>query len=106
MSKLGDFANGVSTANQAVTLGACVVAGIVSLTLLYAQVDDAAKAAEDNKEKIAVIEETLRSLETQQGVIIERIDGEKEKNKEFRSRTDRSLRRILERVAPRDPPVR
>jgi len=104
MSKLGELANGMSAANHLVTLGALVVAGVVSLTLLYAQVDDAAEAAEDNKAKIEVIAETLRKLETQQGVIIERIDGEKQKGKEFRNRTDRSLRRILERVAPRNPP--
>lgn len=106
MSKLSELANGMSAAKHLASLGALVVAGAVSLTLLYAQVDDAAEAAEDNKVKIEAIATSFSELAKQQGIIIERIEGEKERSKEFRTRTDRSLRQILQRLVPREPSIR
>lgn len=98
MTMLQSLANGLATARHTCALVAIAVAGIVSVTLLYAQVDATEKKAEANIEKIEVITHALNKLGVQQHVIIQQIKDEKEDSKEFRGRTDKALNRILDKL--------
>jgi len=101
MTRLSDIASGVSTVKQVVSLIVLAVAGIVSITLLFSQVDANEVKTKSNMKQIEELKTTLTGIKSQQRVIITEIEGEKEKNKEFRDRTDNSLNRILDRLTPR-----
>ena len=103
-SKLKTIADGLGAAKHTVSLAVVAGAGIVSGTLLYAQVAATEEKAVVNEAKIEAIERTLQGLRTDQRVIIQRIDSAKENDQAFRSDTSRALERILDRVsAPRGP---
>ncbi len=104
-SKLKTFADGVGAAKQTVALALIAGAGIVSGTLLFAQVNENEEKGTDNETKIEAIERTLQGIGTKQEVIIQRIDSAKENDQAFRSTTTRALERILDRVStpPREP---
>jgi hypothetical protein len=104
--KLKSLANGIATARHTVAIVLIAAAGVVSGTLLYAQVSATEKKSSDNETKIEAIQRSLSGIDTKQQVIIQQIKGEKQNNEEFRDRTDRSLDRILDRLTPRDRPIR
>ncbi len=93
--------NGLSAVRHMVALVSIVVAGIVSVTLLYSQVSATDVNNQKNTERIEHLEKAYQSIKTQQQVIIQQIESEKGNNREFRDRTDRSLERILERLPAR-----
>ncbi len=100
MSPLQNIATGMTAVKHLVSLAVLAVAGIVSITLLFSQVDATEKKAMSNSEHIEKLETALGGIKSRQQVIITEIAGEKEKNKEFRDRTDRNLNRILDRLTP------
>ncbi len=103
-AKFKTFTDGLGAIKHTVSLAVVAVAGIVSLTLLYAQVEATEEKAVDNETKIGVIQQDLGSIKGQQRVIINEIENERRSNKEFRDRTDRSLNRILDRVSRPEGP--
>ena len=74
-----------------------------SVTLLYAQVSATEDKVIENEKKIEVIRQDLGSINTQQRVIIQQIESEKERSKDFRNRTDHSLDRILDMLKNPSP---
>ena len=103
-SKLKTFTDGLGAARHTLSIALLAGAGIVSVTLIYAQVAANEEKAADNEAKIEAIQRDLGGIKGQQQVIINEIEGERRNNKEFRDRTDSSLGRILDRVsAPRGP---
>ena len=103
-SKLKTFTDGLNAAKHTVSLAVVAGAGVVSLTLLYAQVEATEEKAVDNETKIEAIKQTLQEVRTDQRVIIQRIDSGEENDKDFRNTTTRALERILDRVStPREP---
>lgn len=106
MNKLATIVNGVATARHTVALALIAATGIVGGTLLFAQVDANEEKTIGNVQKIEDIQRSLNSIDTKQQVIIQQIKNEEEKNKEFRDRTDSSLDRILDRLPPRNSPIR
>ncbi len=93
--------NGLAIVRHSISLLVIVVMGIVSITLLYSRVSATEAENEMHIERLEKLESSYQSIKTQQHVIIQQIEGEKENNKEFRDRTDRSLERILERLPAR-----
>lgn len=93
--------NGLSAVRHMVALVSIVVAGIVSVTLLYSQVSATDVDTKVNTARIEHLEKAYQSIKTQQQVIIQQIESEEGNNREFRARTDRSLERILERLPAR-----
>ncbi len=101
MHPLQNIASGMTAVKQLVSLVVLAAAGIVSVTLLFTQVDANEEKTEANMEQIEELKASLNDITLQQGVIITEMEGEKERNKEFRERTSRSLDRILDRLTPR-----
>ncbi len=101
MRPLQNIASGMTALKQLVSLVVLAAAGIVSVTLLFTQVDANEERTQTNMEQIEELKASLQDITLQQGVIITEMEGEKERNKEFRDRTDRSLDRILDRLTPR-----
>lgn len=103
-SKFKTFADGLGAAKHTVSLAVVAGAGIVSLTLLYAQVEATEEKSVDNEAKIESIKRTLQGMSTKQSVIIQRIDSATRNNQNYRDSTTRTLERILDRVStPREP---
>ncbi len=100
--KLKVFANGIGAARHTVALVIMAATGIVSGTLLYAQVGANEEKGDSNEQKIEAIRQTLQGINTKQQVIINEIEGEKEKSKDFRDDTSLSLDRILQQLISRD----
>ncbi len=75
-----------------------IVAGIFALGILYSTVLATDEKAGENSAKIQTLEQTINIIASDQKVLIQRFDDEKEDNKEFRDRTSRALDRILERL--------
>ncbi len=98
--RLKDWALVAGTVRHTVALAVVVVTGVVSVTLLYAQVNQTEKKAKSNEEQVEVLKRSLNQLGVQQQVIIQQIKDEKEDGREFRARTDRSLDRILDKLQP------
>ncbi len=101
-SKLKTLANGIGAARHAVALVIVVVTGIVSGTLLYAQVEINEKTGTENEKKIEAIRETLSGINTKQQVIINEIEGEKQMAEDFRGDTRTTLDLILQQLISRD----
>ena len=102
--KLKSLTNATTAVKHTVSLLGLAAAGVVSLTLLYTQVDATGKKADANETKIEAIKETLSGIDTQQKLIMQEIENEKAANWQFRGRTDRSLDRILDRLPVRANP--
>lgn len=100
--KLKSLANGIGAARHALALGLAIVAGVVYGTLIYAQVGATEEKAEANEQKIEAIRATLGGINTKQQVIINKIEGEKERSKDFRDDTRSALDRILQRLISAD----
>lgn len=100
-SALKNLANGVATARHTLAIAIIVVTGVVSATLIYAQVRANEDKTVSNEQKIEAIRSNLNSIKTQQRVIINDARRAEENDKEFRDRTDRQLDRILDRLTPR-----
>lgn len=75
-----------------------IVVGIFALGILYSNVLATDEKAQANGERIQTLEQTINAIASDQKVLIQRFDDEKEDNKEFRNRTSRALDRILERL--------
>jgi len=84
------------------TLGAVVV----SSTLLYAQIKNNIEDTSKNRTRVEAIERSMNEVTTQQRLLIQRFDTEKEANKEFRNKTSSTLDKILDRLPRRERPVR
>ena len=93
-----DIATVAGTVRHTVALSIMLVTGVVSVTLLYAQVGATQEKADANAKKIKVITDAFHKLDIQQRVIIQQIEGEKEDSKEFRKSVDKSLDRILDKL--------
>ncbi len=103
-SKLKTVTDGLAAAKHTVSIAILAGAGIVSVTLIYAQVAANEEKAVENETKIEAIKQTLQEVRTDQRVIIQRIDSGEENDKDFRNTTTRALERILDRVStPREP---
>ncbi len=75
-----------------------IVTGIFALGILYSTVLATEDRTVENSAKIQTLEQTIGTIASDQKVLIQRLDDEKEDNKEFRDRTSRALDRILERL--------
>lgn len=84
------------------TLGAVVV----SSTLLYAEMKTNISETTENRSRVEAIEKSINEVTTQQRLLIQRFDIEKEANKEFRHKTSRTLDKILDRLPRRERPAR
>ena len=102
-ASLKSLATAAGTIRHTVALMIIIATGVVSVTLLYAQVNQTKDKVETNTENIDEIRDSLYRLSIQQGVIIQQIEDEKEDSKEFRSRADRSLDRILDKLNTPNP---
>lgn len=93
-----DIATVAGTVRHTVALSVMLVTGVVSVTLLYAQVNATEKEVENNSKKLKIITDQFHKLDIQQRVIINQIESEKEDSKEFRNSVDKSLDRILDKL--------
>ena len=98
-ASLKSLATVTGTIRHTVALMVIIATGVVSVTLLYAQVNQTKDKVETNTENIEDIRDSLYRLSIQQGVIIQQIEDEKEDSREFRNRADRSLDRILDQLS-------
>lgn len=107
-SKFKQFINGGFPAllQHAATLLVAIVATIVAVTLLYADVRATEEETEDNRARVEAIERSINEVTTQQKLLIQRFDIEQEANKEFRDKTSNALDKILDRLPRRERPVR
>lgn len=83
-------------------LGAVVVSG----TLLYAEMRINMENTSDNRTRVEAIEKSINEVTTQQKLLIQRSDMEKEANREFRNKTSNTLDKILDRLPRRERPIR
>ena len=93
-----DIATVAGTVRHTVALSVMLVTGVVSVTLLYAQVGATQEKADANTQKLKIITDQFHKLAIQQRVILQQIEGEKEDSKEFRKSVDKSLDRILDKL--------
>ena len=102
------FVNGAAPALIKHVLGLLGVLGavIISGTLLYAEMRTNIKNTDDNRTRVEAIEKSINEVTTQQKLLIQRSDMEKEANREFRNKTSDTLDKILDRLPRRERPVR
>ncbi len=75
-------------------IAGAIVAGIFALGILYSTVLATEEKAGENSAKIQTLEKTINSIASDQKVLIQRFDDEKE----FRDQISSALDRILERL--------
>ena len=99
-SKIKEFVNGGAPAllRHLADLVAALVFGAFSVGILWSDVQATGKKADDNRMRVEAIERSIGEVTTQQRVLMERSDGDRERSKEFRENTARALERILERL--------
>ncbi len=78
-------------------LGATLIAG----TLLYAEVKATGKQSESTEREVEAIKKKMNEVTTQQRILLQRANDEKELNKDFRKETGRALNEILLRIPRR-----
>ena len=80
------------------TLLTALGATIVAVTLLYADVRATEQKTDNNRERVEAIENQMNKMTTQQRLLLQRAEDEKDLNKEFRKETGRALNEILLRL--------
>ncbi len=102
--KIRQFANGGSPAllrHIAYLVGVLAV-GAFTVGMLWSDVLATEEKANDNSARVGVIEQSINEVSTQQKLLIQRSDGDRERSKEFRDNTARTLERILGRLPRQD----
>ena len=94
----------VAVARHTALLLIIAVTGVASITLVYSQVDVNSETTKNNEEDIKGLRSGLSDITATTKLIVQQIENEKERSKEFRERTDHSLNRILERLVPTGQP--
>ncbi len=79
-------------------LAGALILGAFSVGVLWSDVLATGKKADDNSARVAAIEKSINEVTTQQKLLMQRSDGDRERSKEFRDKTARTLERILERL--------
>ena len=98
--KIKQFLNGGAPAllRHIAYLVVVLAAGAFTVGMLWSDVLATEKKANENSKRVAAIERSINEVTTQQKLLIQRSDGDRERAKEFRDNTARALERILERL--------
>lgn len=79
-----------------------LIAGVFAMGLLYADVLATGKKADDNRERVEAIEQSINDMVVEQKVLIQRFNSEQKENEKFRDGTGSKLDRILLRLPRRE----
>ena len=83
-----------------------LVGGAFTVGLLWSDVLATEKKANDNSLRVQAIESSINKVTTQQQLLMQSSKADRERSKEFRDNTARTLERILERLPRQDRPLR
>ncbi len=106
--KIKELVNGGAPAllRHIAYLGGALVAGAFTVGVLWSNVLATEKKANDNSERVEVIEQSINQVTTQQQLLIQSSETARARSKEFRDKTARTLERILERLPRQSGPIR
>lgn len=97
MNKLKTFVNDNAAAlfRHTISLFAMLGIGLIAGTLFYAELKATGVEVKENSESVKVIKENFNELVTQQKLLLQGANTEKQLNKDFRKETSQALREIL-----------
>ena len=72
--------------------------GAFTVGMIWSDVLATEKKATENSARVQVIETSINEVTSQQKLLMQRSDDDRERSKEFRDKTARTLERILERL--------
>ena len=106
--KIKQFVNGGAPAllKHIAYLAGGLILGAFTVGVLWSDVQATGKKANENRERVQVIEDSINQVTTQQKLLIQQSNTDRERSKEFRDATGRALQQILNRLPRQERPVR
>ena len=87
-------------------LAGALIAGAFAVGMLWSDVLATGVKADENRARVEAIEKLIGEVTTQQRLLIQRSDSDRDRSKEFRDDASRTLERILERLPSPAIPAR